>query len=98
MNRDGLPDDLQQPHIGFGDSVQHEGPIHDDCAGCATAVSYASPAPAVYAALAPDVEYILPVTAVIYGSPAPAVYVAPAPVDKYISPAPHQRQSSNTNG
>ena len=33
MNRDGIPDDLQQPHIGFGDSVQHEGPIHDDRAG-----------------------------------------------------------------
>ena len=33
MNRDGIPDDLQQPHIGFGDSVQHEGPIHDDRTG-----------------------------------------------------------------
>ena len=128
MNRDGIPDDLHQPHIGFWlfravrRSRQLRG-IHDDRDTClheprrtllratatedqlrrscparstsghllrslcmsrqllsstitpVTAVSYASPAPKVNAAPAPDVEHIPPAPAVNYAFPAPITEV-----------------------
>ena len=93
MNRDGIPDVLQQPQISYAAPIQHAAPAvtystHSTHAPPAPAVSNASPAPAVYAAQARVVEYISTAPAVSYASPAPAVYAVPAPVVEYISPAP----------
>merc|ERR1719476_1203776 len=66
MNRDGIPDVLQQ---SMAPAVHYAAP--------APAVSYAAPAPAVqYAAPAPAVSCAAPATQHV--APAPAVYAAPA--------------------
>merc|ERR1719384_681326 len=65
LNRDGIPDVLQQPAA----AVSYAAP----------AVQTVAPAPAVYAAPAPAVQMVAPAPAV-YAAPAPAVqYAAPAP-------------------
>ena len=50
------------------------------------------PAPPVYAAPVPVVEYIAPMPAVSYAAPAPLRYVAPAPVVEYIARWPSSRR------
>ena len=45
----------------------------------ASVVSYAAPAPAVFAAPVPVVVYVTPVTVVSCVTPAPAFYAVPAP-------------------
>ena len=52
----------------------------------APAVSYVAPAPAVYSAPVPVLEYIVPAPAVSYA--APAVIEAPVPVLEVIAPTP----------
>merc|ERR1719384_69351 len=64
LNRDGIPDVLQQPAA----AVSYAAP----------AMQTLAPAPAVYAAPAPAVQMVAPAPAVQYAAPAPAVYAAPA--------------------
>ena len=51
-------------------------------------VEYITPVPAVIAALAFVVEYIVPASAVTYVAPTPVVHAATAFVVEYIAPAP----------
>merc|ERR1719205_320153 len=62
MNRDGIPDVLQQQA-----AVTYAAP----------AIQTIAPAPAVYAAPAPAVSYSAPAPAIQTIAPAPAVYAAP---------------------
>ena len=52
------------------------------------AISYATPAPAVYAETALVVEHIAPAPAVSCVALAPAVHAVPAPKEEHIAPAP----------
>merc|ERR1719384_1305284 len=73
LNRDGIPDVLQQPVA----AVSYAAP----------AVQTVAPAPAVYAAPAPAVQYVAPAPAV-YAAPAAATAVSyAAPAVQYAAPA-----------
>merc|ERR1712136_669034 len=98
----------QKPQVTTAATVYQEGTVTYTAPAPATTVTtmapampattvVATPAPAVYAAPAPVVEYIAPAPAVVaapapvveYIAPAPAVsYAAPAQVVEYVAPAP----------